>query len=203
MNSVRARSSFDFERAHRLRDGRVEHEQLADSRSVCRTRARVTSEQRLEPPMPRTTTSSKSAFDASRRTASAPARLRHLLGDGEPAEGVGDDLLVGVVVLPERGVLRPDALDELLFLDALRRPDRRSPVAAPRCSVDASASPRMASSRRASIVAMSDTNDSSNDLTPSSVSLSVIASRLNPFSANCEHLARLVEVLFERQATRP
>ena len=46
--------------------------------------------------------------------------LLHQLRHGEPAEGVGDDLLVRVVVLPERRVFLPDAIDELLFLDALR-----------------------------------------------------------------------------------
>ena len=56
--------------------------------------------------------------------------LLHLLDDREPAERVGDDLLVRVVVLPERRVFLPDALDEFLLVGALHRGvDRRLRVA--------------------------------------------------------------------------
>ena len=66
-----------------------------------------------------------------------------------------------------------------------------------------SARPRTTASRRASIVGISDANDSSNDFTPSSVSLSVIASRLKPFSSNLRSTsARFVDVLLERQRAR-
>ena len=194
-------------------DGRVEHVQPRISARACRTARRVTSEHRLEPPMPRTTTSSKSPLTESANAISSGAAFVHLLGHGQPAEGVGDDLLVRVVVLPERRVFLPDALDELLFLDALRGlidrrlcscrggADRRSP------------SPRIASSRRASIVVISDANDSSNDFTPSSVSLSVIALRLKPFSSNlrstsrassrsCSSVMRHAAVILERVVRR-
>ena len=52
------------------------------------------------------------------------------------------------------------------------------------CRVSRSERPRTTASRRASMVCISCTNESLNDVTPSAVSFSVMASRLKPLASN-------------------
>ena len=129
MNSVRATSICASSAC--TASGTVESSTSSSriSARAFRTRAASTSEQRLEPPMPRTTTCVEIALDAIVGERHQLRRcLRHLLGDVSQPRALAMIFLCASSFFQSVASFVQMRVDELLFLDALRWPRRPSPV---------------------------------------------------------------------------